>query len=685
MGNTEGNAGIKELHANYIQIRNIKDDARYGEGRIVKQKQTKEESFQKEMNLTDEDKFKKVKIMLEKKQNNKYDNIINVTKLYYQEDSQFCGQFYKIYILLEYIPLCLYDIIEQRLAKKQQLKESELWPILTGCIEGLFILQSQNISHQSIRPETISYMEQYPYVKLSDPTVSGVLSSFQQVVQDELKQINQNYLSPQLMQSLNDQIQPQHNPYKSDVYSLGMTMLYLSTLNNCDDCYDLSRSKVIHQQVQRRLQQMEQSFSTQYVQILRNMLLLNEEQRPDFIQLKQEFQGISIPHSLQKQYHEEEEIIQSKQVPIIQVESYQQAVESFSIQQPQTPQVVMYSESSAKFNIQQSNQSIPNTSIQRSQQQLKISQQTNQSIYVDRNGVQDLRPDIYDHIKILPLSEQISFPSEIDHNIGNQIGMDQFLDITNEPEPDDNYNNNLMPTTSFETSQQYQQQYQQMQQSKSNNLPVSYDSYNVDYNQTNNLSNQKKYDYLYDRNLSNQEKLINYQNDLKKTFEHLSIKPEKVIEVYGNGSKYEGEKLNGLRHGNGTFFYQDNGGVYEGQWFENKMHGMGTLFYASGKPAYEGQWVNDKFEGKGTLYNEEPQSLFTEFDYRDFDQVGEFWTKYVGLFHDDNKEGQGTLYLSNGDKFEGNFLQDLVSGPGKYIKSNGQFVSGRWWRNKLQQ
>ena len=48
-----------------------------------------------------------------------------------------------------------------------------------------------------------------------------------------------------------------------------------------------------------------------------------------------------------------------------------------------------------------------------------------------------------------------------------------------------------------------------------------------------------------------------------------------------------------------------------------------------------------------------------------------FWTKYVGLFHEDNKEGQGTLFLSNGDKFEGNFLQDLVSGPGKYIKSNG--------------
>lgn len=49
----------------------------------------------------------------------------------------------------------------------------------------------------------------------------------------------------------------------------------------------------------------------------------------------------------------------------------------------------------------------------------------------------------------------------------------------------------------------------------------------------------------------------------------------------------------------------------------------GTLYYASGKPAYEGQWVNDKFEGKGTLYNEEPQVLYGEFDFRDFDKTKE--------------------------------------------------------------
>ena len=75
-----------------------------------------------------------------------------------------------------------------------------------------------------------------------------------------------------------------------------------------------------------------------------------------------------------------------------------------------------------------------------------------------------------------------------------------------------------------------------------------------------------------------------------------------MIENYSNGSRYEGEKLDGMRHGQGKFFYQD-GGLYEGGWKENKMHGrgiswmkfLGVLYYATGKPAYDGEWVEDKF------------------------------------------------------------------------------------------
>ena len=39
---------------------------------------------------------------------------------------------------------------------------------------------------------------------------------------------------------------------------------------------------------------------------------------------------------------------------------------------------------------------------------------------------------------------------------------------------------------------------------------------------------------------------------------------------------------------------------------------------------------------------------------------------FLGDFLDDNKEGIGTIFLSNGDKFTGNFENDFVHGSGTF-------------------
>lgn len=60
---------------------------------------------------------------------------------------------------------------------------------------------------------------------------------------------------------------------------------------------------------------------------------------------------------------------------------------------------------------------------------------------------------------------------------------------------------------------------------------------------------------------------------------------EYVEEVYENGGKYAGYVMNGMRNGNGTFFYKD-GGYYEGRWKQNMMNGYGKLYYETGNLAY---------------------------------------------------------------------------------------------------
>jgi hypothetical protein len=46
------------------------------------------------------------------------------------------------------------------------------------------------------------------------------------------------------------------------------------------------------------------------------------------------------------------------------------------------------------------------------------------------------------------------------------------------------------------------------------------------------------------------------------------------------------------------------------------------------------------------------------------------------------KNGRGTLYLSNGEKFVGEFIADVVEGLGTFYCQNGRQVTGRWANNQ---
>lgn len=54
-----------------------------------------------------------------------------------------------------------------------------------------------------------------------------------------------------------------------------------------------------------------------------------------------------------------------------------------------------------------------------------------------------------------------------------------------------------------------------------------------------------------------------------------------MIEGFGvftwpDGNRYEGEYLNGLKHGKGIFFFA-NGKIFKGRWKNGQKHGEGEL------------------------------------------------------------------------------------------------------------
>lgn len=88
-------------------------------------------------------------------------------------------------------------------------------------------------------------------------------------------------------------------------------------------------------------------------------------------------------------------------------------------------------------------------------------------------------------------------------------------------------------------------------------------------------------------------------------------------------------------------------------------------------------------DGYGVLYNENTVFLNKEYDYSHLENLCQEWIKYDGYFQGDVKSGEGTLHLSNGERFKGHFENDLPHGFGAFTTSKGSTVNGIWLMGAL--
>lgn len=81
-----------------------------------------------------------------------------------------------------------------------------------------------------------------------------------------------------------------HNKYKSDIYSLGMTILECATLKNLDFVYDWDHFQINQNKIDEELRHLTDSraYSPTLVETLRFMLNPDEELRPNFLRLDSE-------------------------------------------------------------------------------------------------------------------------------------------------------------------------------------------------------------------------------------------------------------------------------------------------------------------------------------------------------------------------------------------------------------
>ena len=189
---------------------------------------------------------------------------------------------YSLYVLMEKSKRDWDADIKRHLKKKKNYSENELISILYQLSDALLFMQKKlKISHRDIKPQNVLVFGDGIY-KIADFGEAKEMKINKEI--NTLKG-TELYMSPALYLGLkNNSRNVNHDPYKSDVFSLGFCFLYAAALN-FKLLYQVREVYNSNQMNQILNQQLKKKYSETFINILANMLEIEESKRYDFSQL----------------------------------------------------------------------------------------------------------------------------------------------------------------------------------------------------------------------------------------------------------------------------------------------------------------------------------------------------------------------------------------------------------------
>jgi hypothetical protein len=155
-------------------------------------------------------------------------------------------------------------------------------------------------------------------------------------------------------------------------------------------------------------------------------------------------------------------------------------------------------------------------------------------------------------------------------------------------------------------------------------------------------------------------------------------------------STYTGEFYDDWMHGKGTWKeFDDTAGkvvlVFTGEFSESMRNGYGEEM--TGSVRYLGHWKDDQRMGEGKMYLDSMLIYDGQWQADKFNGLGKRFffdgSSYAGDFKDNNRHGVGIHSLTDGTRYIGEFANDLYSDHGYLIKDGKVSASGRWEKGKL--
>ena len=124
-----------------------------------------------------------------------------------------------------------------------------------------------------------------------------------------------------------------------------------------------------------------------------------------------------------------------------------------------------------------------------------------------------------------------------------------------------------------------------------------------------------------------------------------------------NGDVLEGKYIDGRVTGKGIL-KNAKGNLYVGDFVDSRRHGYGEL--DTNRIHYKGEFAGDRFNGRGIIH--------FKIEGHDYD----------GDFRDNEINGNGVFRWTNGDVYDGQMTRGKMNGVGRYTYANGQIYEGNY-------
>lgn len=261
-------------------------DPSYGDITLMQHPSTRERIAMKEKMVNTKDQFTKEILSARSRKKLKNDYLLELKDYSTRKKNDFCSTFYVLRTFYEFEPNHLKKEILDRKNKGENFSMEELTHLLYNTVEAGAYLQENGQNHGDIRPSQILVSKEGTFKlgdRLNDPTPPP-RNQFNNIVAGK-----DLYMSPVLYNALKKHnFKVSHNSYKSDVFSLGMTIMEAGLMRPMSGVYDEKSTDINENDLQDNLGEFSQKYQDNplLVTTVTKMLETRESSRPDFINIK---------------------------------------------------------------------------------------------------------------------------------------------------------------------------------------------------------------------------------------------------------------------------------------------------------------------------------------------------------------------------------------------------------------